>query len=123
MSKFNADNERIKHRYFRFLAGPKGRSVDSVDQVAAALAEFEVSTGYRDFRLFRSEQAERYLRELSKATNSKTGKPLAKATLFSRLAALKAFFEWLSQQQGFRSTLTYTDAAYFSLSANEERIA
>ena len=123
MSKFNADNERIKHRYLGFLSGAKHRSVDSVDQVAAALADFEASTGHKDFRLFRIEQAQRYKRELGKATNSRTGKPLAKATLFSRLAALKTFFEWLAQEPGFRSKLNYSDAEYFNLSANEERIA
>jgi site-specific recombinase XerC len=41
----------------------------------------------------------------------------------SRLAAPKAFFQWLSQEPGFRSRLKYSDAEYFSLSANDERIA
>jgi site-specific recombinase XerD len=107
VSKYNPNNERIKHRYLGFLSGAKRRSVASVDQAAAALADFEASTGFKDFRLFRIEQAQRYKRELEKATNSKTSKPLAKATIFSRLAALKAFFEWLAQQPGFRSKLVY----------------
>jgi integrase len=48
---------------------------------------------------------------------------LAKATISSRLAALKAFYQWLAQQPGFRSKLTYSDAEYFNASASDERIA
>jgi len=41
----------------------------------------------------------------------------------SRLAGLKAFFQWLAGQPGFRSKLTYSDAEYFNPSANDDRIA
>jgi len=56
---------------------------------------------------------------------------LSKATAYSTLAALKAFFQWLSREPGFKKRLNYSDADYFSLSlkdtaiakaANEERI-
>jgi site-specific recombinase XerD len=122
MRKLNPDNERIKHRYFNFLAGPKQHSQGTVDQVAAALSDFEQSTGHRDFRLFRSEQAEAYKRRLAKALNPANNRPLAKATVNSRLTALKAFFQWLTREPGFRR-MKYNDAEYFNLSANEERIA
>jgi integrase len=121
--KFNPQNERVKHRYFDFLADAKQHAADTVDQVAAALADFEASTGFKDFRLFRVEQAQSYKRKLGSMTNSATGRPLAKATISSRLAALKAFFQWLALQQGFKSRLNYSDAQYFNLSANDERIA
>jgi site-specific recombinase XerC len=48
---------------------------------------------------------------------------LAKATISSRLAALKAFFQWLAGQPVFSSKLTYSDAEYFNTSANDDRIA
>jgi integrase/recombinase XerC len=120
--KFNARNERIKHRYFNFLSEAKQLSTGTVDQVAAALADFEQATGHRDFRLFRSEQAQSYKHRLAKAINAATKRPLAKATINSRLAALKAFFQWLSQQPGFRR-MNYADAEYFNMSANDERVA
>jgi hypothetical protein len=87
------------------------------------LSDFEASTGYRDFKLFRVEQAQSYKRKLVDATNPETGRPLAKATISSRLAALKAFFQWLSLQPRFKSRLTYSDAEYFNASAKDERIA
>ncbi|MDP1602873.1 MAG: site-specific integrase [Legionella sp.] len=123
MGKFNPVNERIKHRYLAFLSDAKRLSEDSVDQVASALTDFETSTSFREFGQYRPEQAQSYKRRLAKATNSATGRPLAKATVSSRLAALKAFFQWLAQQPGFRSRLVYSDAEYFNASASDERIA
>lgn len=122
MSKFNPENERIKHRYLDFLSDAKQLAPSTVDQVAAAIADFEQSTGLRDFRLFRYEQAQSYKHRLTRAAHPTTNRPLAKATINSRLAALKSFFQWLSQQPRFRK-LNYSDAEYFNLSSNDERIA
>lgn len=123
MRKHHPENERTKRRYFEFLKHAKRLAETSVDQVAAAIADFEAATGHRDFRQFRIEWAQKYKRQLAERTNAKTGKPLAKATITSRLAALKAFFQWLAGQPGFRSKLTYSDAEYFNASANDDRIA
>jgi integrase len=50
-------------------------------------------------------------------------RPLSKATLRHTLAALKAFFEWLSGQSGFRQRITYSDASYFNLSLKDATVA
>lgn len=123
MQKFNPKNERIKHRYFGFLTGAMQLSTETVNQVAAALSDFEASTNYRDFRQFRSEQAKSYKDRLARETNAKTGKPLAKATITARLKALKTFFRWLSREPGFKLRVHYSDAEYFNPSAKDERIA
>jgi integrase len=123
MRRHHPENERTKRRYFEYLKHAKQLSEASIDQVAAAIADFEAATGYRDFRKFRIELAQKYKRDLAERTNSVTGKPLAKATISSRLMALKAFFGWLAGQPGFRSKLTFSDAEYFRPSANDVRIA
>ena len=51
MATHNADNERIKRRYFVFLKKAKRQSEDSVDAAAKALARFETATRYRDFKV------------------------------------------------------------------------
>lgn len=122
MSKFNAKNERLKHRYLTYLTEAKQLSAATVDQIAAAIVDFEQSTSHREFRLFRPEQAQSYKHRLAKLTNSSTKRPLSKATISSRLAALKVFFQWLCVQPGFRK-MNFTDADYFNLSGNDERIA
>ena len=123
MRKHHPENERIKRRYLIFLREAKRLSEASVDQIAAALADFEGHTGYRDFKRFHIEQARAYKRALGERVSQSTGKPLAKATVHSRLMALKAFVQWLSEQPGYRSRISYADAEYFNPSANDGRIA
>jgi integrase len=123
MRKHHPENERIKRRYFIYLREARRLSEHSVDQAAAAIAAFEGATAYRDFRKFHIEQARRFKRTLSDQVNDKTGKPLAKATVHARLMAVKAFFQWLADQPGYRSRIAYADAEYFNSSANDGRIA
>jgi len=92
MRKHHPENERTKRRYCEYLKHAKQLSDSSIDQVLAAIADFEGVTGYRDFRKFRIELAQKYKRALGERNNPETGKPLAKATISSRLMALKAFF-------------------------------
>ena len=121
--KHNEENERLKRRYLIYLREAKRLSEASVDQAASAIAAFEASTGYRDFRRFHIEQARRFKRKLHEEVSKSTGKPLAKATIHSRLMAVKALFVWLADQPGYRSRIGYTDADYFNPSANDTRIA
>ena len=123
MRKHHPENERIKRRYLIFLREAKRLSEASVDQVAASLSDFEAHSGYRDFKRFHIEQARAYKRALGERVSQSTGKPLAKATVHSRLMALKAFVQWLSEQPGCRSRIGYSDAEYFNPSANDGRIA
>jgi integrase len=122
MRKHHPENERIKREYFTYLTEAKRLSKKSVDQVAAAIAAFEGTTGYKEFKRFHIEQARRFKRVLGEQTNTETGKPLAIATVHSRLMALKAFFQWLAGRQGYRK-IGYADAEYFNPSANDTRIA
>lgn len=123
MKKYNAENERIKHRYLADLREADGKSEASLDVVAKALSRFEEYTGHRDFRTFRHEQAIAFKRHLTAQVSRATGKPLSKATLNSTLNALQSFFRWLAVQPGYRSRLTSSDARYFRLSAKDVRIA
>ncbi len=121
--KHNPNNERIKRKYFIFLQEAKRQSEASVDAVAMALSRFEVYTKYRDFKAFHFEQAVGFKKYLAAQNNQQTGKPLSKATLHSTLRHLKAFFQWLSQQVGYKSRLNYTDTEYFNLSEKDARVA
>ena len=122
MRKHNPKNERIKRRYVQYLQEAKRMSPASIDQAASAIALFEASTRWKDFAAFHIEQARAFKNQLAAKTNAETGRPLAKATIYSRLMALKAFFRWLSGQAGYRR-ITYSDAEYFNPSANDGRIA
>ena len=121
MSKYNTNNERIKRKYLTFLKQAKGQSEASIDAVAAAIARFEKYNKYRDFKQFHFEQAIGFKRYLAKQTNHKTGKPLSLATINSATRHLKNFIQWLSQETGYRSRITYSDAEYFNIAEKDVR--
>lgn len=123
MTTHNADNERLKRRYFTYLKEAKRYSEASIDVVAQAVHRFERYNRFRDFKAFRIEQAVAFKRHLAAQTNERSGKPLSKSTVHSALNALRNFFQWLAGQPGFRSRLTYSDADYFNLSEKETRVA
>ena len=123
MAKYNAANERIKREYLRYLTEARGRDEATIDRVAKSLARFEVSTGSRDFSRFHREQAMAFKRRLAEAVNAGSGERLSKATIHSTVRDLKAFFEWLSREPGFRSLIAYSDADYFNLSEKDTAIA
>ena len=123
MRKYNAENELAKREYVAWLKNAGGRHVATVDSVVASIHAFEAFNRYGSFKAFRREQAVSFKIHLTEQTNAQTGKPLSKATLRSRLMALRAFFEWLSREPGFRKTVHFSDAAYFNLLANDARVA
>lgn len=123
MTTHNARNERVKREYLTFLKEAKRLNEASIDGVAAALHRFETYNGFRDFKQFRIQQAIGFKRHLAKEKNERTRKPLSKSTMHAQLSALKAFFQWLAGQPGYKSRLSYTDAEYFNLTEKETRQA
>lgn len=65
----------------------------------------------------------RLLRRLSDEVGVRSGEKLSKATVHSTLRDLRAFFEWLSREPGFRSHIAYSDADYFNLSEKDVAVA
>lgn len=123
MTKYNESNERIKRKYLTFLKQAKGQDESTLDSVAKALKRFEEYHKFKDFKAFHFQQAISFKEFLAKQKNQKTGKPLSKSTMKGTLNHLKAFFEWLSMQQGYKSKINYSDAEYFNLSEKDKRIA
>lgn len=121
--KTNPKNERIKHEYIAYLEEAKRMSPASAEDAAAAISQFEDTTRRKDFAAFHIEQARRFKRVLDAAKNTQTGRPLSKATIHSRLLAVKAFFFWLASQPGYKSRISYSDCEYFNPTANDVRIA
>jgi len=123
MTSHNAENERIKRRYFTYLAEALGHNEQTIDAAAKAIARFEAYTKGRNFKNFHIEQAKGFKFSLSEQRASRSGEPLSKATLYAALTALKRFFAWLAGQPGYKSRISYSDAEYFNLSTKETRIA
>ncbi len=123
MTKYNAENERIKRQYYTFLKEAKQHSEPTIDAATKALHRFESYSKFRNFKKFHFEQAIGFKKHLAKQKGERSGKPLSKSTMHSTLSQLKRFFEWVSQQPGYKSRIQYTDAEYFNLSEKDTRIA
>ena len=123
MIKYNAENERIKRKYFAYLKEAMRNSEATVDAAAKALARFEAHTKHKDFKAFHFEQAVAFKRHLAEQKAQQSGERLSKATLHATLTQLKRFFQWLAWQPGYKSRLQYSDAEYFNLSDKDRRIA
>ncbi len=123
MTNYHPENERTKRAYFAFLKEAKGLSEPSIDAAASAIARFETYTHWKSFKAFHYQQGIGFKRRLASQAGQRSGEPLSKSTLRQTLAALKAFFEWLAVQPGFKSHITYADAAYFRLSRKDETLA
>jgi len=123
MKKHNANNERIKRKYFTFLKEAKRHSEPTVDAAAKALNRFEVYSQYRDFKTFHFRQAIAFKKHLAEQNGQRSGKKLSKATLHATLNQLKRFFQWLAREPGYKSRIHYSDAEYFNLSDKDTRIA
>jgi integrase len=119
----NPVNARIKHEYLTYLEEGKGLSPESVDAAAAAIARFEDYTERRDFKKFHRQQAIGFKKHLADRCSRRTGERLSKATVYSVLGCLKAFFLWLAGQPGYKSRIQYGDAEYFGLSLKDTAIA
>jgi integrase len=72
---------------------------------------------------FHTQQAVAFKRRLAEQVNQRTGALLSKQTLLTTLNSLRAFFQWLAGQPGYRSCLNYSDSDYFNLSEKETRVA
>jgi site-specific recombinase XerD len=123
MTKHNANNERTKREYFRFLKEARRHGEPTVDACAKALNRFEDYTGYRDFKAFHYEQAIAFKKDLAEQNGQRSGRKFSKATLHATLSELRRFFQWLSGRPGYKSRFQYSDADYFNLSSKDTRIA
>jgi integrase len=123
MRKHHPNNERVKREYLTYLEQAKRMSVSTVDGIAASIALFENSTGFKDFKTFHPKQAIAFKKQLQERTHRETGKPLSKSTIRHRLMAMKDFVVWLQGRSGFKSHINYGDGEYFNMTANDERVA
>jgi integrase len=121
--RHHPDNERIKHKFLTHMREARGYSENSVDMAAKAVARFESYTKFCDFKLFRTDQAVNFKRHLAEQQNQRTGAMISKAALHSTFGHLKRFILWLADQPCYRSRIRYSDADYFTLTANDVRVA
>ncbi|MGB5213041.1 MAG: site-specific integrase [Anderseniella sp.] len=89
----------------------------------AAILRFEQSTKFKSFKQFNLEQPAAFKEAMQDDKNKRTGKPLSKATIDATLRHVKTFFHWLAGENGYKSRISYSHAAYFNNNAKDARAA
>lgn len=123
MNDLNPANERIKRRYFHFLREADGLAEITIDNAARAIAAFERFTSHKNFRSFSTKDAIAWRKELLSGKGRIAAELSSRATVRSKLLAVKRFFRWLSSQDGFKSKIALGDADFFDLPRRDRRIA
>lgn len=123
MKKSSANNVRILHEYTKYLKEAKSQEQSTIDGAMKSINRFEDYTGYVDFKKFRAKHAIGFKRHLLAQKSMVTGDKLSKATVLTTTRHLKAFFQYLVTQKGYRANITYSDIEYFNLSEKDTRIA
>ncbi len=116
MPKRNAENERVKHRYFEFLKQADGKSEQTIRQIEKAILRFEEFTAFANLKSFEQKQATGFKSALAK-------QDLALATILSTVNALKRFLGWLALQPGYKRRIRVDDIEYLNLSDKDTRAA
>jgi integrase len=122
MSKYCSENVKIRRNYTLYLEAATGRQSTTADVALRAIERFEISTNRKPFKKFHREQARSFRADLLEATGP-TGAPLSSATVAATLKHLRNFFLWLSREPGYRLAINSNDAAYFTPTDQDLRIA
>ncbi|MCG3884711.1 site-specific integrase [Photobacterium leiognathi] len=123
MKKNSTNNARIIHEYTKYLKDAKQQDDSTIDGALKSINRFEECTGYSDFKKFRAKHAVAFKKHLLSAKSVVTGEKLSKATVLTAIRHMKAFFQYLVTQKGYRAKINYSDIEYFNLSEKDTRIA
>ena len=120
MHKHHPRNERNNRTIVVF--GASGRmSASSVDQMPLQLAS-RSEQQHKDLREFRRTQAIAFRERLKQHVNAETSRRSLKPPSLA-VERRQGFIIWLAGRPGYRSRITYADAEYFNLSANNEWVS
>lgn len=127
-TKHNESNEIVKYEFFRQLEhcgiGNKDpKSEKTVLQYICAIHEFEIATGFQDFKKFTSDSAIIFKDYLSEKRNKKTGQHISKSVYVHYTKHVKEFFEWLIAEEKEYSKINKRDISFFNANKNDKNTA
>jgi integrase len=123
MTKSKYNSEQIKRDFFEQLKGARGFAKSSIHVFADSIAQWEKFTKDHDFSNFSKAKASAFVEWLStRLSKTKSGK-IALVTQYNYLRRVKKFFEWLSDQPGYKNKISKNDVNFLRLSKKDARIA
>ena len=123
-TRHNQNNEIVKRKFFEQLEHAKnGKDPKTVDQYIKAIHEFEMATGFKDFKMFSSDWAIEFKNHLQDKLNERTGEPVSKSFYFHYLSHVREFFEWLVSNEKYYRKIKLRDVEYLHSTRNDKNIA
>lgn len=123
MSKILQKNEMAKRRFFSYLKDSEGFEPSSIYAFEKAILNWEDFTKKDDFGNFTKQKIVGFKEWLRNRKKAKTEEKLSLSYCYDILRRLKTFFEWLSKQAGYKSSINQSYINYLRLSKGETRIA
>ncbi len=123
-TRYNDANEIVKYKFFEHLEHSKdGKDPKTVTQYVSAIHEFELATGFKDFRKYNSDWAISFKNYLNDKQNKRTGENISKSLYFHYISFVRQFFDWLVASEKDYSKIKQLDVEFLSVSRNDKNRA
>jgi integrase len=123
-TRHNQNNEIVKRKFFEQLEHSRnGKDPKTVDQYIKAIHEFEIATGFKDFKMFNSDLAIDFKNYLADKLNKRTGESISKSFYFHYLSHVREFFEWLVANEKNYKKIKPRDVEYLYSTRNDKNKA
>jgi len=116
-------NEIVKYKFFEILEHNQGKDPKTVNQYVNAIHEFEVATGFKDFKKYSSDWAIEFKNYLNDKINKMTGQNISKSLYFHYSNFVKEFFNWLVKNNKDYSKIKPDDINYLGVTRNDKNKA
>ncbi len=113
-SRYNAKNERAKHKYRQHLRCIGQRDEKTIISSLRHIRDFETFINFAGFEIYNEQVADAYIQNMlndKKSLNYISG----------NIHALKEFLRWLERQHGYRSKINYCHIDYLNISTNQRK--
>lgn len=115
-NRLNPVNERAKYKYRVHCKRVQSKDDKTLAAILKHIREYELFTGFEDFKKFNATTAHKYIEYLLEQDYSLS-------YIDGNIRMLKEFLSWLERQKGYRSKINYNHIEYLNLTNNQRRTA
>lgn len=123
MAKINIKNEKAKRNFEKYCNDSEGYNQKTIDCYLKAVYAYEEFTKYECFSRFNDEKAVKFRENLVNNVNPTTKQKRALSTVYDYLRYLKTFFNWLSNQHGYKKPINKDHIKCLRLSREQTAMA
>ena len=116
-------NEQVKRRFGEYLKNSQGFSEETLKSHEKAIWLWEDFTRNDDFANFNKTMAGAFKDWLKNKKKANSQESISLSYCYDILRFLKTFFEWLSQQAGYKSKINQSAIEYLNLTRKEKSSA